>query len=87
MSYHYYLKNRKSEFLELGKIYNVSWIGSNVVLKCKFIKTTQKGYNFLHIESNKCINKRHYYKRSDGSFLIHIKRKIILLYENNLINL
>ena len=44
--------------LELGKDYNV-WFYFNKKMNCRFIKVTAKGYNFLNLETNKCILKHH----------------------------
>lgn len=46
--------------LELGELYYVQFNHRNKI-KCKFIKTTRCGYNFLNIKTNKCILNQHLY--------------------------
>lgn len=54
-----YLRNRKPMALELGEDYWVSnW---NKFYLCRFIKVTPKGYNFLNLETSKCLFPRHIY--------------------------
>lgn len=52
------------EEMELGGIYSVTfnfiW-DFNLVIDCKFIKVTKRGYNFLNVKTNKCISKHHWY--------------------------
>lgn len=43
----------------LGETYKV--IRGNRAYICKFIKVTNKGYNFLHEESNMCLFPKHWY--------------------------
>ena len=43
----------------LGDLYEVQY-GSRILL-CKFIKVTNMGYNFLHINSNMCVYPKHLY--------------------------
>jgi hypothetical protein len=73
--------------LKLGKKYKVKVILSNrmaLVSELKFIKVTQKGYNFLNEKSNKCVFRHHFYPinrcskyyRGDMSFFI--PNKIII---------
>jgi|LakMenEpi03Aug12_release.lakeMendotaPanAssembly.Ray.scaffolds.fasta_scaffold2079019_2 hypothetical protein len=50
----------KTVKLILGDNYQVGW-SVNKMSTCKFIKVTSKGYNFLDIETNKCILKHHLY--------------------------
>lgn len=63
---------RRPRRLILGEEYYVKFNRGNTVL-CKFIKPTAKGYNFLNIETSKCIFKRHVYpskceNHKDGNF-------------------
>ena len=46
--------------LELGKEYLLSTYYLPKI-HCKFIKVTRCGYNFLNLETNKCILNRHLY--------------------------
>ena len=46
--------------LTLGEEYMV---GYNKMCRCRLIKTTAKGFNFLNLETNKCILKQHLYAR------------------------
>ena len=46
--------------LELGKEYLLSTYYLPKT-RCKFIKVTRCGYNFLNLETNKCILNRHLY--------------------------
>lgn len=54
--------NRKPIKLKLGNDY-VVWFGykDNDKLRCKFIQVTKCGFNFLNLETNKCILKQHLY--------------------------
>jgi len=45
-------------YLTLGKDYMV---GTTALSKCRFIQPTKKGFNFLNLETNKCIFKHHLY--------------------------
>lgn len=74
--------------LELGKIYNVKVKLDNgfiVTSKLKFIKVTEKGYNFLNEETNKCVFKHHFYpsnqysKYYKGEMSFFIPKKIIII--------
>ena len=48
--------------LELGQKYDVYWINSRrKVKRCKFIQTTEHGYNLLNLDTHKCILKSHLY--------------------------
>jgi hypothetical protein len=61
--------NNNFAYLELGKIYLVSVkLQNNWVLetKLKFIKVTQKGFNFLNEETNKCVFKNHFYCKNES---------------------
>ncbi len=58
--------------LKLGKHYVVSWHYNNKTI-CKFIQVTKCGYNFLNLDTNKCILKNHVYlstceKHSDDTY-------------------
>ena len=74
--------------LELGKVYRVRVVIKNGFVldnNLKFIKVTEKGYNFLNESTNKCvfkyhrypINKHRKYYRGEMSFYIPEKIKII----------
>lgn len=45
---------------KLGAEYTFSY-GYNTSYSCKFIQVTQKGYNFLNLETNKCMLRHHLY--------------------------
>ena len=47
----------------LGDICNFSFAGSKKKQLCKFIKVTRKGFNFLNIETSKCILRSHLYAK------------------------
>lgn len=53
------LFNRPKE-LKLGAKYVVSMFG-NRVMHCQLIQPTPKGYNFLNLQTHKCILKHHIY--------------------------
>lgn len=74
-----YLKIVSFDVLDLGKEYLIHFGPfPNVkhIRKVKFIKTTAKGYNFLDIETNKCILKRHLYKWNNDKIVLHKSLKI-----------
>lgn len=49
--------------LELGKEYIVWWGGNKRrQMRVKFIQVTRMGYNFVNLETNKCILKQHLYQ-------------------------
>jgi hypothetical protein len=45
--------------LTLGAEYFVSIFGRT--MKCRFIQPTEKGFNFLNLDSSKCVLKHHIY--------------------------
>ena len=52
---------RTLRVLKIGEFYNI-YFNSIFKTKCKFIQVTPKGYNFLNLETNKCVFlKRHFY--------------------------
>lgn len=51
--------------LELGKEYMVGW--GNKLKRCKLIKTSPKGFNFLNLENSKCIMKQCIYPKNSFS--------------------
>ena len=64
--------------LKLGETYRV-YFPWGKTYKCKFIQPTKCGYNFLDMDTNKCILKRHLYpskaenhKSGDWFFIIDI---------------
>lgn len=74
--------------LELGKIYTVKvTTNAGFVLKnnLKFIKVTQKGYNFLNESTNSCVFKHHFYpikeysKYYKGEMTFFIPKKIVII--------
>ena len=46
--------------LKLGKHYAVWFVYKNKMM-CKFIQTTKCGFNFLNLDTNKCILSQHIY--------------------------
>lgn len=61
--------------LEVGKEYStIHYHGYSTSGKFKFIRTTQKGYNFLDIEKDKLVYlKRHFYpKQHNGNKLTFV---------------
>lgn len=65
--------------LDLGKEYLLHFTELKWCKKpkrVKFIKVTAKGYNFLDIETNKCIFKRHFYIWKDGKMIMHKSLRI-----------
>lgn len=49
-------------FLQLGREYNFRWpFSPHWKRRVKFIQVTPKGYNFLDLETNKCILRKHLY--------------------------
>lgn len=52
---------RKPINLELGSHYIVFW-DYNKKMTCRFIQTTPKGFNFLNLETSKCILPTHLYR-------------------------
>ena len=71
------------EDLKLGTIYRVYWEnfgwGKCRFYTAKFIKVTPKGYNFLDLETNKCILKQHLYRNKRGIFFKNSIFKILRL--------
>lgn len=67
----YGLKFVNFDKLDLGKEYLVhfNW-NMKGARRCKLIKVTAKGYNFLDIERNKCILKKHLYVNKSGSICL-----------------
>lgn len=49
------------DHFELGSNYQIKFPAGNFV-NVRFIKVTPCGYNFLNLETNKCLLKRHLYK-------------------------
>lgn len=52
---------RRPKKLELGTFYIVSFGYKNKFV-CKFIQPTKCGFNFLNLNTNKCILKNHLYR-------------------------
>lgn len=46
--------------LKLGKHY-IIWFGYKRKIVCKFIQPTKYGFNFLNLDTSKCILRRHLY--------------------------
>lgn len=74
--------------LELGKVYKVRVALKNGFVlenKLKFIKVTQKGYNFLNETNNSCVFKHHFYpiknnsKNYKGEMSFFMPNKIIII--------
>lgn len=57
----HYMHTRKLIELELGKHYVVFWNYRNKQV-CKFIQPTKCGFNFLNLDTDKCILKNHLYR-------------------------
>ena len=51
---------RRPKKLKLGKHY-VIWFGFQNKMMCKFIQPTKCGFNFLNLDTNKCILRQHLY--------------------------
>jgi hypothetical protein len=51
--------------LVLGEHYLVNWAFKKEI-EVKFIRCTEKNFNFLNIETNKCVLKQHLYKNKKG---------------------
>lgn len=47
--------------LTLGVEYDLRWKSDKKSIRHKLIQVTDKGFNFLNLETNKCILKRHLY--------------------------
>lgn len=58
--------NGKEYTLKLGKVYEVTTMGDkrSTVL---FIKTSAKGFNFLHLKSAKCVHKSPLYQTNSAN--------------------
>lgn len=71
----------------LGEVYLTSWYGGNKRMICKFIKVTEKGYNFLDVRTNTCILKQHLYRSKKPyhqerlTFFVNAKLNTIPSYE------
>ena len=57
----YFRKVRKRYCLEVDKEYLLSY-GVNKIRKVKFVQSTPKGFNFVDIETERLIFKRHIYR-------------------------
>lgn len=54
--------NRHPKKLILGAEYRICfWYHSAEIIIAKFIQPTEKGFNFLNLDTNKCILKHHLY--------------------------
>ena len=53
----HYFDNMK---LELGGLYYLSFFGRRAV-KTRFIQPTPKGFNFLNLQTHKCVLRHHLY--------------------------
>lgn len=51
---------RRPRKLELGKHY-VIWFDPKSKMMCKFIQPTKCGFNFLNLDTNKCVLNGHLY--------------------------
>ena len=75
---------RRPRKLKLGNEYYLKFKWGNGV-KCKFIQPTKRGFNFLNIETNKCVLRQHLYQSkcenhlSETWFFIN---ETITIYEN-----
>lgn len=62
--------------LILGNIYRVS-VGDKYT-PCTFIKVTEKGFNFLNLETYECVFRNHFYKgRSETNKNVYMVPRII----------
>lgn len=68
--------------LILGEVYTVMMWGRKLTT-CQFIQPTEKGYNFLDLETSKCILKHHIYPwkkaSNDHTFFVHYS---IIIHKN-----
>lgn len=60
MKYRRPIPKRKPIKLKVGKKYNIFWAVDSIKT-CVFIQPTEHGFNFLDIETNKCVLKQHVY--------------------------
>ena len=69
--------------LKLGGNYILMWSGNiGKQLRCRLIQPTEKGYNFLNLDTHKCVLKRHLYPRKNENGLnFNISRYLILSKE------
>ncbi len=59
------MKNIYPVKLEIGKHYVLYFSlgnGAKYKMLCKFIQVTKCGFNFLNLDTNKCVLKHHLYK-------------------------
>ncbi len=55
--------------LDLGDEYFI--YARNGGIRCQFIKVTPCGYNFLNLDTSKCVLKKHLYpSKKDGKFFV-----------------
>lgn len=71
------MKNKYKEFKfvypNLNNIYTLRYY--NTLYFCRFVKSTEKGYNFLNLKNNKYIFKHHLYTqpKKHGGFAVNTK--------------
>ena len=59
--YNYFLQARRRYLLEINKIYLLSY-APNKIRRAKFISSTPRGFNFVDIETERLIFKKHIYR-------------------------
>jgi len=58
------LRSLKRRRLKIGCDYFVKLFHNRrLVVVCRFIKTTRKGFNLLNLETSECISHQHFYSR------------------------
>lgn len=56
--------------------------GFSLISVCKFIRVTKTGYNFLNVDTGKCIFRKHWYKsKKTGEFFVHRSVSIKEIYK------
>lgn len=81
---------RKPVVLKLGKQYVVRWAGSKKIRLCVLIQPTEKGYNFLDIDTKKCVLKQHLYRskakyhKDDTYFWLNERLELTYVDERNM---
>ena len=68
----------KAVNLEVGEFYDVIDSNDNVLKKCLFIKSTEKGFNFVDFENNKLVSSKPIYttKNNKAKFWLHIQWRV-----------
>jgi len=66
--------------LVLGEEYYVRYSNRRSVMKCIFIRATNKGFNFLNKETSETVIKRHVYAKGMGGKEIPSHRPLKMLF-------